>query len=410
MTDESPAAASKATDQNTLGPLAAPVQRVSIVVGAIGLGLGFAFGLFRGDGLRYFFHAYLTSFAFYLSISLGALFFVLVQHATRAGWSVTVRRLAEIFAGNIRLLIILFLPIIVPVLLGSHALYEWADPAAVAEDSLLQHKVPYLNLPFFGLRCVAYFAVWLWLSQYFLKRSTAQDESGDAELTLQMERLSPVGLILFALTVTFASFDWLMSLAPQWFSTIFGVYYFSGALVGSLAVLILVGLGLQAAGRIGREITIEHYHDLGKLLFAFVVFWGYIAFSQYMLIWYANIPEETVWYLARQTGPWVWVSLALLFGHLLIPFFGLLSRHVKRSRWLLAFWAVWLAAFHWLDMYYLVMPSLKSESLPLAPIDFLLLVGMGGFYVAGAVRVAGQRSLVPVHDPRLGEALRFENA
>ena len=174
-------------------------------------------------------------------------------------------------------------------------------------------------------------------------------------------------------------------------------------------------MALQLSGRLKRSISIEHYHDLGKLLFAFVIFWGYIAFSQYLLIWYANIPEETDWYVARQSGPWVWVSLVLLFGNLLIPFCGLLSRHAKRRKWSLLFWAVWLLAMHWIDLYYLVMPSLSvptgghPAALPFGAIDICLFLGIGGVYLAGLVDTAGQHPLLPVADPRLRESLAFEN-
>jgi hypothetical protein len=219
-----------------------------------------------------------------------------------------------------------------------------------------------------------------------------------------------VALLLFAFTVTFASFDWLMSLSPRWFSTIFGVYFFSGAVVAFFAAIILAAMVLQLLGRLKTTVTIEHYHDLGKLLFAFVVFWGYIAFSQYLLMWYANIPEETGWYLVRQSGPWRWVALALLFGNLLIPFCGLLSRHVKRWKWSLAFWAAWLLAMHWLDLYWIIMPNLSPSALPLGAIDACLFLGIGGVYLAGLIHVAGQHPLLPIADPRLGESLAFENS
>ncbi len=380
--------------------------------GAVGLAaLAFAafLGWTAGDGLRHFFHAYLTSYAFFLSISLGALCFVAVQHVTRAGWSVAVRRLAEVLAGNMPMLAVLFLPILLPMLFGNHSLYPWTDPKVVAQSELIQHKEPYLNLPFFTARCVIYFTAWMGLAAFFLRRSLRQDESGEIGPTRAMERASGPALLLFGVTLTFAAFDLLMSLSPEWSSTIFGIYYFSGAILAAVAAVIVSAVALQAAGRVTESITVEHYHDLGKHLFGFTFFWGYVAFSQYMLIWYANIPEETVWYLARQTGPWAAVSLALLFGHLLIPFVALLPRWAKRNKPVLFFWSVWLLAFHWLDMYYLVMPNVSAERLPLGVIDLLVLVGLGALYLAGLAGVAGRHSLVPVNDPRLGESLVFEN-
>jgi hypothetical protein len=304
---------------------------------------------------------------------------------------------------------ILFLPIVVPVLLGSDSLYPWADRQMVAADEVLRHKAGYLHPAWFAVRAALYLLVWWLAARFYLRRSIEQDASGDARLTLSMERASPIVLLLYGVTVTFASFDWLMSLTPQWFSTIFGVYFFSGLMVAAIAAIILMALALQSTGRLTSSITIEHYHDLGKLLFAFVVFWGYIAFSQYMLIWYANIPEETQWYLPRQSGPWVGLSLVLLFGNLLIPFCGLLPRAVKRHKGLLAFWAVWLLVMHWIDLYYLIMPSLEPTSLPLGPIDVCCLVGVGGIFGAGLLRAAGDRSLVATGDPRQEEGLAFEN-
>jgi hypothetical protein len=403
-------------ESTSLGPWGRRLSGPALAIGLVGLAAGLGLGWLRHDGLKYFLHAYLLNYCFFLSLSLGGLFFVLVQHITRAGWSVAVRRLAELLGANIYWLILLFLPIVVPVLLGSSALYRWNDPAAVAGDELLRLKAPYLNAGFFGVRALVYLLVWWYLGGYYLRRSVQQDASGNPALTVEMERRSPLASILFGVTVTFAAFDWLMSLTPDWFSTIYGVYFFGGVAVAGLSSVILAAAGLQASGRMTDAINAEHYHDLGKLLFAFVIFWGYIAFSQYMLIWYANIPEETTWYLARQAGPWVWVSVALLFVHLLIPFFGLLSREAKRRKAALAFWAAWLLVAHWIDLYYLVMPSYEPASplaggalVPLGAVEICLLVGIGGIYLAGLSRLAGRSSLVPQQDPRLAESLAFEN-
>jgi len=379
------------------------------IAGGTALVAGFVLGLARADQLRYFFHAYVTGFSYMLGMVLGSLLLVALLHVSRAGWGVAVRRLAEILAANVPLMLLLFLPILVPVAWGSASLYEWASPQAVEHDELLQHKAPYLGVAFFTLRALGYFLIWWLIARFFLERSTEQDGSGDPQLTVRMERASGPAILLLGLTVTFASFDWLMALDPKWWSTIYGIYYYSGAFTGAVALLILVAMALQASGRLTTVITVEHYHDLGKLLFAAVVFWGYIAFSQYLLIWYGNLPEETTWYRVRQTGLWGHVSLALVFGHLFIPFFGLLSREVKRRKPLLAFWAAWMLVFHWLDVYWLVMPSLQPEGPPISAIDLCLLAGMACLYAAGVLRVAIVRSLVPLRDPRLAESLVFEN-
>ncbi len=393
-------------EQITLGEPAAQRAGMLWSAGALALAAGAAFGWLRADGMRWFLYSWLLNATFYLSLSLGALFLVALLHVTRAGWGVAIRRLAELMGANFAVLAALF----VPVLIGIDTLYEWADPLAVQNDPLLEHKAPYLNVPFFVLRTLAYLGAWWFVGRYLLGRSAEQDSSGDPALTLRLERASAPALLVLAITVTFAAFDWIMALEARWYSTIFGVYYFSGAMVGVLAVLPLAALGLQAAGRLRGVITAEHYHDLGKLLFGFVVFWGYIAFSQYLLIWYGNIPEETQWYRHRLSGGWENLALVLLVGHLILPFFGLLSRAAKRRTKVLAFWSAWLLAMHWLDLYWLIMPAAKDTvSFSGVMVDLLLAVGMGAWYLAGAARLAAPRYLVPRRDPRLVESLVFEN-
>ena len=376
------------------------------VVGLLALVGGVLLGRAADDGMARFFCSYLVNYCFFLSLGLGALFFVPLQHVTHSGWSVAVRRLAEIISADLLLLAVLGVPLVA----GAPALYEWLAPGAMGPDALLRHNQPYLNWPFFVARCVSYALIWCGLAYYFLSRSVRQDETGEVGLTTRMERLSGPALVLYAITVTFAAFDWIMSLEADWFSTILGVYFFAGCVVGFLALVSLVAMALQRSGRLTRAITIEHYHDLGKLLFAFTFFWAYVAFSQYMLIWYANIPEETGWYLRRQQGPWGWMALVLLFGHFVLPFVGLLSRRAKRSKRALAFWSVWLLAMHWIDLYWLIVPRLSPDRLPLGLLDGLCFVGVGGLFVAGLAKAAGNRSLIATRDPRLAESLAFENA
>jgi hypothetical protein len=388
------------------GPLA--------VAGGALLVVGFFLGLIENDRLSHFLHTYLVSVSWAASISLGALFFVAVQHATRAGWGVVVRRIAELWAINIVTVALLFLPVLISVAVRNHSLYEWLDQARTAVggskySELIGHKQAYLNHVFFVIRSIGYFVAWWCVARFFFTRSLRQDETGDPQLTVQMERWSGPSLILFAITLTLAAFDWLMSLAPEWYSTIFGLYFFAGSVVSSLSTIVVTAAYLQATGRIQATITPEHYHDLGKLMLGFVIFWGYMAFSQYMLIWYGNIPEETTWYLARQTNGWAFISLALLAGNLLIPFFGLLSREVKRRRRVLGIWGIWLLVFHWLDMYWLVMPSRHEQPPTFGLTDFTVAAGIGCLFLAGMLRVASRTSWVPLKDPRLAESLAFEN-
>jgi hypothetical protein len=224
-----------------------------------------------------------------------------------------------------------------------------------------------------------------------------------------MQKVAAPSMFLFAITTTFSAFDLLMSLEPSWYSTIFGVYFFSGSVLGFLALLPITSLLLQRSGRLVGVISTEHYHDMGKLLFAFVVFWTYIAFSQYMLYWYANIPEETVWFLKRQTGEWTTFSWFLLLGHFLVPFLALISRTPKRRPWVLSLGAGWLLLMHWADLYYLAMPRLSAETIPFHALDLTTFLAVGGFWVGVFAMRMRQHSLIPERDPRLPESLAFEN-
>jgi len=392
-------------EDHRLGDGAIHVARAGILVGAAGLAVSLIWGRSAEDLGHRFFHAYLVSFAFYLSLSLGGLFFVILQHLTRSGWSVVLRRPAESIASNLWLMAILALPLIP----GIRHLYHWADADAVARDHLLHGKEPYLNVQFFLIRLAVCFVVWIALAAFFRRNSVRQDSTGDVGLTLRMQKWSAPAMLLYAVTATFAAFDLLMSLDPHWYSTIFGVYYFSGSVLGFFAMLALTVLLLQRAGRLAHAVTAEHYHDLGKLVFAFTVFWAYIAFSQYMLIWYANIPEETVWYLRRQNGEWAVVGLALLFGHFVVPFLVLMSRWQKRRPGVLAACCVWVLLMHLLDMYWLVIPQTSPTSARPSLVDITCFLGVGGLYVAGLALSLRRQALVPLRDPRLRESLAFEN-
>ncbi len=422
-------------DQVFLEQLAGKVGYPALVVGLLGLIVAGVIGFLQHDHMKQFLFAYYTAYCYFLTICFGALFFVMIHHATRAGWSVVVRRLAEALTANFVLMAVL----LIPVLFGIHQLFIWTVPHVMAHDSDLQEKAGYLNVPFFYVRCVLYFCAFLGLSFYFRTLSLRQDASGDPQLTRRMQRTACWGFYIYGFAVTFAAFDFLMGVAPHWFSTIFGVYAFAGGNVSFFSLLALMAMWLQRNGRLKNSINTEHYHDIGKWMFAWTFFWGYIAFSQYMLTWYANIPVETRYYLHREFGPWLWVSLILLFGQLLIPFAGLLSRHVKRSGVGLAFWAVWILVAHYVDMYWLIMPqewaskkavrtailnihdpyrlpgtaeNLVYESFHAAGLsmNILCLIGVGGLFVASTMYMLKGRPLMPVRDPRLPESLGFENA
>ncbi len=384
-------------------------SRILIMAGVllvVGGGGALALGLGSDGGLQRLAETYLVSFAYFLSLALGGLFFVLLQHLTHAGWSVVVRRLAEALSVNVVLMAVLAIPVV----LNLEHLYHWAHPGVAEHDALLAGKAPFLNPQFFTIRLVVYFTIWSLLAWFFFSRSKKQDATADPKWTRTMEAMSAPGMILFALSINFAAFDLLMSVNPHWFSTIFGVYFFSGAVVVIMATLVVLLAYLQRQGRLQGVVTVEHYHDLGKLLFGFVVFWAYIAFSQYMLYWYGNMPEETMWYLKRQTGNWTGISVALLFGHFIIPFVALVSRFPKRRPRLLVLGALWMLAMHWLDLYYLVGPEFHPEGPSIGLMDLLCFLGMGGlFFMVLAWRLR-KTALVPVGDPRLAESMAFENA
>lgn len=378
---------------------------LTVVLGIAGVaGLGAAWVL-AGEAKRFWF-AYLTSYGYVASIALGALFFILIQHVTRAGWSVVVRRPAEAIVGAFPILAVLALPL----LAGAHDLYHWTHAEAVGSDALLAHKSPWLNLPFFAVRLVVYVAAWTLVGEYFRRKSFQQDRTGDKALTLAQQSASPVALIVFGFTLTFASFDLLKSLDPHWFSTMYGVYYFAGAVVGGTAFLIVLSLLVQKNGVLRQTITREHYHDLGKLLFAFTCFWAYIAYSQYMLYWYANIPEETIWYLRRQEHGWDKVGLFLVVGHFVLPFLLLVSRHAKRHRRFLGAMAAWMLFVHWVDIAWLVLPDYGAAGVVLGPVDLAAAIGVGGLSASFALWRMQGRSWLAERDPRLMESVNFENA
>jgi glucan phosphoethanolaminetransferase (alkaline phosphatase superfamily) len=259
------------------------------------------------------------------------------------------------------------------------------------------------------IRNVAYFGVWSAMALWFGRQSQLQDQTGDHELTRRMRRASLPGLIVFALTVTFFAFDWLMSLQPEWYSTIFGVYFFAGSAMAFFAFLSLAIIAARRAGLLAEVVSTEHQHDVGKLLLTFVVFWAYMAFSQFLLIWYANLPEETSFFAQRYTGAWLTVGVVLVFGHFLVPFFLLLSRAVKRNATALAAVSVWLLAMHLLDLYWLVMPNLHPAGMAPSLFDAAALIGCCGLFLAAFGGALKRQALIPLRDPRLPESLTFEN-
>ncbi|TWT88862.1 hypothetical protein Mal64_23500 [Pseudobythopirellula maris] len=362
-----------------------------------------------------FWHAYLLAVVYCTSIGLGGLFFVIAHHLTGGRWGTPIRRLAELTAGTIWLGAIGFLPILVLVNTGHTDLYPWVDRLLVESDPILSGKADYLSPMWFTIRTVAYFAIWLVMVRIFKGLSLKQDTTEPLKSAKRMQLWSGPCMLLLALTLNFTAFDWLMSLEPHWFSTMFGVYFFSGSFGAFLAFAIYLSNRLQDNGVLTQSITTEQYHDLGKLMFAFIFFWGYIAFSQYMLIWYAAIPEETMWYDVRQQGMWLNWSLLLLFGHLFIPFLGTMSSAVRRNRKWIGAWAVWMLVMHWVDQFYIIMPqaqlgrSVDPTCLPAPWMEIGCVVGMALLFKAAALWGAAGKNLLPLQDPRMPIALTYHN-
>ena len=355
---------------------------------------------------KQFFFSWLVSFLFFLSLALGGLFFVLIQYASQGSWGIVVRRIGESIFTTIPVMAALFLPL----LLGMHHLFEWSVPGVTDHDALLRWKAPFLNVPFFLIRAAIYFGSWSFIAVMYYRLSRIQDATGDPGITARLRRFAGPAIIVLALTSSFASVDWIMSLTPHWYSTMFGVYFFAGAFVGFIALLSITAVAMRRAGLLDNLITAEHLHDLGKFLFAFTAFWAYIAFSQFFLIWYANLPEETIWFKARLEGSWKTVTLLLMIGHFGIPFFYLMGRAVKRRDSTLAVGGLWLLLMHFLDLYWQIMPTLHPEGIRPSFLDLAAFIAVGGCFVAAAGWLMRKQALVPIRDPRIDESLAFENA
>jgi hypothetical protein len=290
------------------------------------------------------------------------------------------------------------------------SLYSWTVPGAAEADALLQWKAPYLNVPFFLIRAALFFGIWSLIAIVYYRGSRRQDGTGDPATSARLRALAGPALIVLAITESFAAIDWIMSLTPHWYSTIFGVYFFAGAFVGFIALLSVVSVAMRSAGLLDTLISAEHLHDVGKFLFAFTAFWAYIGFSQFFLIWYGNLPEETIWYKARMEGSWLTVSLFLMAGHFAAPFLYLMGRTVKRKGATLAVGGAWLLFMHFVDLYWQVMPTLHPEGLRPSVLDVTAFLAVGGCFVAMAGWLMRRQALVPLRDPRLAESLAFENA
>lgn len=353
---------------------------------------------------KQFAFSYLFAFTFFLTICMGGLFWTLVHHAVDAEWSVVVRRQLENIASLLVVMAILFIPLI----FVAPKLWYWMTKLP-GQDILLDEKWPYLTKEFFWIRAAFYFLFFGIAALWLRSNSIKQDTSGAARFTLLNRKITFASLPLFAVSLTFAAIDWLMGLDYHWFSTMWGVYIFAGTALSSLCVLVLIITALRNAGYFQNIITIEHYHIMGKLMLAFTIFWAYIGFSQYMLIWYANIPEETIYFLRRNTESWQILSTALVVGHFFVPFLLLLPNIGKKKPAFLCGMALWILSMHLLDIYVIVLPALHKAGVVLSWLDFACLAAIGCTLAAIFLKRLGDAPLWPLRDPRLQKSIALKN-
>ncbi len=365
------------------------------IVGLIASGVGYFLNQ------EQFFFSYLTSFTFFTSFALSALFMVMIHHITRSSWGTVMRRIPETFSSYIWIWAIFFIPVI----FGMGTLYSWTDPSYVIGDPIMEGKVPYLNEPFFIIRQILYFGVWGWLGYRLHKASVEMDLTKDWGLTTLMRKISAPGILIFALTIAFASFDWLMSLDAHWFSTMFGVYFFAMSFQAFFPMLFLLILWMQNRGILENTITKAHIYDLGAWFFAFTVFYAYIAFSQFLLIYYANIPEATLWYYHRLEGSWAFISYSLIIGRFILPFIVLLNRDSKHSRKLLIFTSIVVLFMHFIELYWIAMPIMDHHGISISWMDITTIFGLGGIFFGLFFRKLKKHNLIPVNDPNLADSL-----
>lgn len=373
-------------------------QRGFLIAGIAGLALCLIGAILNR---QQFFQSYLFAYIFWLGFALGCLGIVMLHNLTGGAWGIIIRRFLESGMMTLPLMALLF----VPLLFGLPVLYEWARPDAHSHDPLLHHKSGYLNVPFFILRAVLYFVIWAGAAWLFLRWSTAHERSPDPRLIARQRMASGPGLVLFVLTVTFSSIDWIMSLEPHWYSTIYGVHFFGSHALAAFALTIaLAALGAERAPFAGVVQT-RHYRDLGNLLLAFVMLWAYFAYSQWIVIWSGNLPEESSWYLRRNQGGWQWVIIVLIVFHFALPFLLLLSRAVKRQTPILGAIAAVIIFMRLVDVFWYTAPAFRPGRFSMHWMDISAAIGIGGIWMAVFFWRLNQRPLLPLGNAHAREVL-----
>lgn len=377
-------------------------QRRALMIGGVAVVVCIVGAIFNVDQ---FLRSYIVAYVFWLGITLGCLAILMLQHMSGGAWGLVIRRLLESATRTFPLLALLFLPIA----LGVGSVYPWAQPLATdAPEALkhaLAHKAPFLNVPFFLVRAAFYFAVWNLMSYFLNKWSLEQDRTGHRPLTTKLQSLSGPGLVLYGLTVTFASIDWMMSLEPQWFSTMYGILIMGGQGLSAMAFIIAVVVVLSQYKPLSEVIKPRHLHDLGKLMLAFLMLWAYFGFSQFLIIWSGNLPEEIPWYVRRLQSSWKWLGLALVVLQFALPFVLLLSRDLKRNARRLVIVATVVIVMRLVDLIWLTGPDFYQGAFRIHWMDVLMPIGLGGLWLAYFAYQLKARPLLPIGDPFFEEAL-----
>lgn len=373
-------------------------QRMSLLVGIAATLLAIVGWLLDSEQ---FLRSYLYGYLFWLGMGLGCLGILLMHHTVGGKWGMPIRRMCEAGARTLPYMIVL----LIPVLLNLHTLYPWARPEA-ANDPVIHAKAAYLNVPGVIGRSVFYFFIWGLYAYLLSKWSGEQDRTGDEKLIGKMRSVSAPGLVVFTFVTTFAFIDWVMSLEPHWFSTVYGAMFLIGQMLESFAFVIALVIVLSGRPPLSRHMTKQHLHDLGNMMFAFMVLWAYLAFSQFIIIWSGNLPDEIPWYLRRLEGGWGWVAMSLVIFHFAIPFVLLLMRGVKRQADRLFAVCLLMLAGRLVDVYWIVEPAFYNQQLKIHWLDFVTPVAVGGLWLAVFFAQLKVRSLVPLRDPRLEGAPR----
>jgi hypothetical protein len=370
------------------------VQKQALIVGLATLTLCAAGGLYSPTQ---FLRSYLLGYIFWLGVALGSIAILMLHHLVGGGWGFVIRRMLESGTRTFPILAALALPL----LLGLRHLYVWADPAKARESEAVAHKAIYLNVPFFVVRTAAFFAAWIVLTHFLTKWSREQDTTANPDLTRRLQNLSGPGLIVYGLSATFASFDWVMSLEPAWGSTIYGMIFIVTQALSAISLAIIACMLLSKFQPISNVISPTALNDLGNLLLTFTMLWAYLSFSQFLIIWSGNLPEEITWYLARAKGEWAWVAVMLLVFHFAVPFLVLLNRFAKQRIRMLAAVAAWMIVMSLVDLFWLMTPAYNRTGPRLEWMDGLAVVGIGGIWLWRYLAQLKASPLVPLHDPRM---------